>query len=173
MSSPDHSTSNIEDAFSSNFPDYTTASTGNISPDPPDNLSKYLFALPAISPFHNVQAYNDANKPPISLQVPITPPAILPLSLVLLQSPLSDSQDLFPSEEISPKDTKTFVSPSSSVRSSSPIRSTISPLYYPFNESIFAELNNSLWIIPRPLGEEPVPEELNESDTCRNDHLWK
>nr|GFB33877.1 hypothetical protein [Tanacetum cinerariifolium] len=75
--------------------------------------------------------------------------------------------------EISPKDIETSVSPSSSVGSSSPIMSTISPLDYPFNESIFADVNNSLWIIPRPLGEEPIPEELNESDTYWNDHLWK
>nr|GFB11286.1 hypothetical protein [Tanacetum cinerariifolium] len=91
---------------------------------------------------------------------------VLPSSPVLTQSPVSDSQDFFPSEEISPKDIETSISPSSSVRSSSPIRLTISPLDYPFNKCIFAELNNSLWIIPRPLGEEPVPEELNESDTC-------
>nr|GEX18471.1 DNA-directed DNA polymerase [Tanacetum cinerariifolium] len=71
--------------------------------------------------------------------------------------------------EISPKDIKTSVSPSSSVGSSSPVRSTVSPLDYPFDESIFAELDNSLWITPRSLGEEPVPEEPNESDT----HLWK
>nr|GFB09887.1 hypothetical protein [Tanacetum cinerariifolium] len=65
MSSPNHPTSNIEDAFSSNFLNYTMALSGNISPDPSDNLSKYLFASQAISPFHNVQVYNDANKPPI------------------------------------------------------------------------------------------------------------
>nr|GEW04055.1 hypothetical protein [Tanacetum cinerariifolium] len=81
MSSPNHPTSNIKDAFSSNFSDYTTASPGNISPDPPDKLSKYLFTSLAISPFHNVQAYNVvANKPPIPLQDPITPPTILTLS---------------------------------------------------------------------------------------------
>nr|GEY10321.1 hypothetical protein [Tanacetum cinerariifolium] len=47
MSSPNHPTTDIEDAFSSNFPDYTTASPNyfpasprNISPDPPNNLSK-------------------------------------------------------------------------------------------------------------------------------------
>nr|GEY62053.1 hypothetical protein [Tanacetum cinerariifolium] len=80
MSSPDHPTSNIEDAFSFNFPDYTTASLRNISPDPPDNLSKYLFASLAILPFHNVQAYNAANKPPILSPDPITPPVILPPS---------------------------------------------------------------------------------------------
>nr|GEU89051.1 hypothetical protein [Tanacetum cinerariifolium] len=78
MSSPNHPTSNIEDVFSFNFPDYTTASPGNISPDPSDNLSKYLFALLAISHFHNVQVYNDANKPPIPPQDPITPLAISP-----------------------------------------------------------------------------------------------
>nr|GEX69049.1 hypothetical protein [Tanacetum cinerariifolium] len=72
--------SSIEDAFSSNFPDYTTTLPGDISPDPPDNLSKYLLALPAISPFHNVQAYNAANKPPIPSPDHITPPQIHPLS---------------------------------------------------------------------------------------------
>ncbi|GKE47420.1 hypothetical protein Tco_1478678, partial [Tanacetum coccineum] len=37
---------------------------------------------------------------------------------------------------------------SSSVVSSSPVRSTTPPPDYPFDESIFAELDNSLWIIP-------------------------
>ncbi|GKA56703.1 hypothetical protein Tco_0755775 [Tanacetum coccineum] len=46
---------------------------------------------------------------------------------------------------------------SSSVGSSSPVRSTTPPLDYPFDESIFAELNNSLWIIPRPLKSKPSP----------------
>ncbi|GJR72149.1 hypothetical protein Tco_0084514 [Tanacetum coccineum] len=39
------------------------------------------------------------------------------------------------------------LSPSSSVGSSSPVRSTTPPPDYPFDESIFAELDNSLWII--------------------------
>ncbi|GJZ40580.1 reverse transcriptase domain-containing protein [Tanacetum coccineum] len=66
-----------------------------------------------------------------------------------------------------PKDTETPVkspipiSPSSSVGSSSPVRSTTPP-DYPFDESIFAELDNSLWIILRPLGSEPVPKESNK-----------
>ncbi|GKG57198.1 hypothetical protein Tco_0584624, partial [Tanacetum coccineum] len=38
-------------------------------------------------------------------------------------------------------------SPSSSVGSSSPVRSTTPPPDYLFDESIFAELDNSLWII--------------------------
>ncbi|GJV04813.1 reverse transcriptase domain-containing protein [Tanacetum coccineum] len=46
------------------------------------------------------------------------------------------------------------LSPSSSVGSSSPIRSTTPPPDYPFDKSIFAELENSLWIIPRPLESE-------------------
>ncbi|GKE93286.1 hypothetical protein Tco_1574381 [Tanacetum coccineum] len=69
-----------------------------------------------------------------------------------------------------PRDTKPLVgsrislSPSSLVGSSSLVRSTTPPLDYPFDESIFVELDNSLWIIPRPLGSEPVPEEHNKSD---------
>ncbi|GJS74358.1 retrovirus-related pol polyprotein from transposon TNT 1-94 [Tanacetum coccineum] len=73
-------------------------------------------------------------------------------------------------EKISPpKDAETPVespipiSPSSSVGSSSPVRSTTPPPDYPFDKSI---LDNSLWIIPQPLGSEPVPEKPNESDTC-------
>ncbi|GKD69394.1 hypothetical protein Tco_1323484, partial [Tanacetum coccineum] len=65
------------------------------------------------------------------------------------------SRDFFPPEDISPpKDTETPIeshipiSPSSSVGSSSLVRSTTPPLDYPFNESIFAELDNSLRIIP-------------------------
>nr|GEY95441.1 reverse transcriptase domain-containing protein [Tanacetum cinerariifolium] len=85
ISSPNHPTTDIEEAFSSNFPDYTTASPiylpaspGNISPDPPNNLSKYLLASLTIPPFHYMQAYNAvANKPPIPLQDPIAPPKIL------------------------------------------------------------------------------------------------
>ncbi|GJR72942.1 reverse transcriptase domain-containing protein [Tanacetum coccineum] len=67
-----------------------------------------------------------------------------------------------------PKDTETLIespipiSPSSSVGSSSPVRSTTPPPDYPFDESIFAELDNSLWIIPRPLGSKPVPKESNK-----------
>nr|GEY10489.1 reverse transcriptase domain-containing protein [Tanacetum cinerariifolium] len=142
MSSPNHPTSNIEDVFSSNFPDYTTASPGNISPDPSDNLFKYLFASLAISPFHNVQVYNDANKPPIPPQDPITPlaispfhnvqvyndankppippqylitpPTILTPSLVLPPSPLFDPRYLFVPEELLPPKNKIHPPSSSS-----------------------------------------------------------
>ncbi|GJR30901.1 hypothetical protein Tco_1107133 [Tanacetum coccineum] len=172
-------TSDIEDAFSSNFPDYTPTSLdyfpvlpGNISPDPSDNLSKYLLASLAISPFHDdpyMQAYNAAaNEPPIPPQAPIDPPLVLSPSPVLPLSPMFDSRDFFPPKEIPPpKDTKTLVespiliSPSLLVGSSSPVRSTTPPPYYPFDESIFVEIDNSLWIIPQPLGSKPVLEESN------------
>ncbi|GJT46653.1 reverse transcriptase domain-containing protein [Tanacetum coccineum] len=82
-----------------------------------------------------------------------------------------DSRDFFPLEEISPPkyietpvESPILISPSSSVGSSSLVRSTIPPPDYLFDKSIFAKLDNSLWIIPRPSGSEPVPEESNESD---------
>ncbi|GJW19207.1 reverse transcriptase domain-containing protein [Tanacetum coccineum] len=117
-----------------------------------------------------MQAYNvAANEPPILPQAPIDPPPILPLSPVLPLLPMFDSRYFFPPEEIPPpKDTKTPIkspipiSPSSSVGSSSSVRSTIPPPDYPFDESIFAELDKSLWIIPRLLGSKPVHEESNE-----------
>ncbi|GJZ64382.1 reverse transcriptase domain-containing protein [Tanacetum coccineum] len=79
-------------------------------------------------------------------------------------------QSDFPVKKISPpKDAETPVespiqiSPSSSVGSSSPFRSTTPPPDYPFDKSI---LDNSLWIIPQLLGSEPIPEKPNESDAC-------
>nr|GEV71249.1 reverse transcriptase domain-containing protein [Tanacetum cinerariifolium] len=66
------------------------------------------------------------------------------------------------------KDTKTPIgspmplSPSSSVGSSSLVRSTTPSPDHPFDESIFAELDNSLWIIPPLLGSEPISKEPNE-----------
>nr|GEW49023.1 putative ribonuclease H-like domain-containing protein [Tanacetum cinerariifolium] len=75
-------------------------------------------------------------------QVVIALPAILPPSPVLSLSSMFDSQDLFSSKEISPKDTETpvespiLVPPSSSEGSS---------LDYLFDESIFVKLDNSLY----------------------------
>nr|GEU80874.1 reverse transcriptase domain-containing protein [Tanacetum cinerariifolium] len=160
---------NIEDAFSSTnyllvFPDYFPTIPRKNSLNSSNDLTKYLLDILIFSPLHDdpymeaMQAYNAISLP----QVIIALPAVLPPSLRLSQSPISDSQDFFPFEEISPKDIETSISPSSSVGSSSPIRSTISPLDYPFDESIFAELDNSLWITPRPLGEQAVPEEPNK-----------
>ncbi|GJX19629.1 hypothetical protein Tco_0222306 [Tanacetum coccineum] len=71
--------------------DYFPASPGNTSPDPSDDLNKYLLASLAISPFHDdpymkvMQAYNaTSNELPIPLsRAPIAPPTALPPSLVL------------------------------------------------------------------------------------------
>nr|GEZ76739.1 reverse transcriptase domain-containing protein [Tanacetum cinerariifolium] len=90
MSSPNHPTSDIVYAFSSNSPDYISASLdyfpdslGNISPDSSNDLTKYLLTSLAISHYHNdpyiIQAY-DAIPPP---QAIIALPAVLPLSPVL------------------------------------------------------------------------------------------
>nr|GEU94965.1 reverse transcriptase domain-containing protein [Tanacetum cinerariifolium] len=93
-----------------------------------------------------IQAYDAILQP----QVVIALPVILPSSLVLSLSLMFDSQDLFPSKEISPKDTETPVEGSSTL-----VRSTTPD--YLFDESIFAELDNSSWIISRPLGSKPMP----------------
>ncbi|GJU50024.1 hypothetical protein Tco_1219579 [Tanacetum coccineum] len=97
------SDSDVEDAFSStttpNYtlasPDYSSASPGNTSPDPSDDLSKYLLASLAISPFHDdpymkvMQAYNaTSNGSPIPPQAPIAPQTVLPPSPVLPLSPI-------------------------------------------------------------------------------------
>ncbi|GKF25782.1 hypothetical protein Tco_0081676 [Tanacetum coccineum] len=53
----------------------------------------------------------------------------------------------------------------SSVGFSSTVRSTTPPPGDSFNElSNYVKI--SLWIIPRPLGSEPVPEKPNESNAC-------
>ncbi|GKE08541.1 hypothetical protein Tco_1412092 [Tanacetum coccineum] len=183
MSSPQPiiilSDSDVEDTFSStHYPDYipaSPASLGNTSPNFLDDLTKDLLASLALLPFYDdpymkvMQAYDATNNElPIPLQAPIAPPTILPPSPMLSLSPMFDSQHFFPLEKISPpKDVETPIeSPipiSPSVGSLSPVRSTIPPPDYPFDKSI---LDNSLWIIPQPMGSEPVPEKPNESDAC-------
>nr|GEW92996.1 putative reverse transcriptase domain-containing protein [Tanacetum cinerariifolium] len=62
-----------------------------------------------------------------------------------------------------PRDTEPPIgSPISLYSSSSLVRSTTPPPDYPFDESIFAELDNTLWIIPRPLRSKPLPEKPNK-----------
>ncbi|GJR28840.1 reverse transcriptase domain-containing protein [Tanacetum coccineum] len=175
MSSSPHSTItssefDMENAFSTmNIHNYTSASSAtsgstsfNSSEDSRDGMIPPTFSL-----FYNNPYLKNVQASPIPPQDSITPPAILPPSSV---SPMLDSRDFFPPEEISPKDTETSESPtpiSPSIGYSSPVRSTTPPPDYPFDESIFTELDNSLWIISRPLGEEPVLEESNELDACQ------
>ncbi|GJV68728.1 hypothetical protein Tco_1484237 [Tanacetum coccineum] len=160
MSSPNHPTSDIKDAFSSNFPDYISvssdyvpASSGNTYSSSSNNSFGLVpIASPTLSLFYNdpymkvTQAY-DAISPP---QVTIPPPTIPP-----------------PKDAETPAELPIPISTSSSVGSSSPVGSTIPPPDYPFDKSIFVELDNSLWIIRRPLGSEPVPEEPNEIPPIR------
>ncbi|GJX51865.1 hypothetical protein Tco_0278710 [Tanacetum coccineum] len=111
------SDSDVDDVFSStttpNYtlasPDYSSASSGNTSPDPLDDLSKYLLTSLAISPFHDdpymkvMQAYNaTSNGSLIPPQAPIAPQTVLPPSLVLPLSPMFDPQNFFLPKEILP-----------------------------------------------------------------------
>ncbi|GJT02805.1 hypothetical protein Tco_0823974 [Tanacetum coccineum] len=102
MSSPNHSTFNIEDAFSSmNIPNYTSisldyfsASLGSSSFNSSENFKDNMIP-PVFLPFYNnlclkdVQAFY-AKESPIPSPDPITPPAILTPSLVLPPSLLFD-----------------------------------------------------------------------------------
>nr|GEY66726.1 hypothetical protein [Tanacetum cinerariifolium]GEY95224.1 hypothetical protein [Tanacetum cinerariifolium] len=102
MSSPNHPTSNIEDAFSSNFLDfipasldYVPTSTGKTYSNSSNSFGVVPIASPSLSLFHNdpymkvLQAFY-AKESPIPPPNPITPPVILTLSLVLPPSPLFD-----------------------------------------------------------------------------------
>nr|GEU93994.1 hypothetical protein [Tanacetum cinerariifolium] len=124
LSDPD-----VEDAFSStNTPDYTSASPDyfpasprNTSFDPLEDLSKYLLASLAISPFHDdpymkiMQAYNaTSNESLIPPQAPIAPPTVLPSSPVLSLSPISPSsryEESSGQDPLDPKRTSTSAAP--------------------------------------------------------------
>ncbi|GJR35702.1 hypothetical protein Tco_1211386 [Tanacetum coccineum] len=108
----------VDDAFSftqspnytPSSPDYSPTSPGNTSPNPSDDLSKYLLASLAILPFYDdpymkvMQAYNaTSNESPILLpQTLIAPPTVLPPSPVLPLSSMFDSRDFFLPKEILP-----------------------------------------------------------------------
>ncbi|GJR80097.1 hypothetical protein Tco_0150882 [Tanacetum coccineum] len=109
-------------------PDYFPASPGNTSPNPSDDLSKYLSASIAILPFHDdsymkvMQAYNaTSNGSPIPLpQVPIASSTVLPPPPVLPLSPMFDSREFFLPEEIVPPHNRArFLLPSFSFTDSS------------------------------------------------------
>nr|GEU74405.1 reverse transcriptase domain-containing protein [Tanacetum cinerariifolium] len=90
MSSPNHPTSDIEDAFSLNFHDYFPATSGNNSPNSSDDFTKYLLATLVFSPLHDklyievMPAYDATdNELPIPLLKTIVAlPTALPPSLV-------------------------------------------------------------------------------------------
>ncbi|GKE26917.1 hypothetical protein Tco_1442301 [Tanacetum coccineum] len=107
MSSPNHPTSNIEDAFSSNFPDYIPASL-DYSPASPGNTysssSNNSFGLvpiasPTLSLFHD-DPYMKVMQAYYAKELPIPPPTIMPPSLML--SPMFNPQEFFLPEELLP-----------------------------------------------------------------------
>ncbi|GJU64663.1 hypothetical protein Tco_1246498 [Tanacetum coccineum] len=125
MSSPNHSTSDIEDAFSSmnilNYTsvssDYFPASLGSNSFNSSENSTDNIIP-PVFSSFYNnpylkdVQAFY-AKELPISSPDPITPPAILTLSPILPPSLLFNPRYFFIPEKLLPPK-KRICSPSSS-----------------------------------------------------------
>ncbi|GJZ73209.1 hypothetical protein Tco_0637355 [Tanacetum coccineum] len=114
MSSPNHSTFDIEDAFSpinilnytSVSSDYFPASSGSISFNSSENFTNNIIP-PVFSSFYNnpylkdVQAFY-AKESPISSPDPITSPAILTPSPILSPSLLFDPRYFFVPEELLP-----------------------------------------------------------------------
>ncbi|GJW59127.1 reverse transcriptase domain-containing protein [Tanacetum coccineum] len=107
MSSPSHSTSNIEDAFSSNFPDYIPASPNYVPTSPGKTYSSssnnsfglVLIASPTLSLFHN-DPYMKVMHAYYAKESPIPPPTIVPPSSML--SPMFNPQEFFLLEELLP-----------------------------------------------------------------------
>ncbi|GKA83504.1 hypothetical protein Tco_0805099 [Tanacetum coccineum] len=113
MSSPDHSTSDLEDAISSmNILNYTSVSSENSNIIP--SVISPLYNNPCLK---NVQAFY-AKESPISSPDPITPPTILTPSPVLPPSLLIDPRYFFVPEELLP--------PKKRIRSSSFSSTTLS-----------------------------------------------
>ncbi|GJY72036.1 hypothetical protein Tco_0475739 [Tanacetum coccineum] len=139
----------VEDAFSSttipnytpDSPNYSPASPGNTSPNPSDDLFKYLLASLAISPFHDdpymkvMQAYNaTTNESPILLlQAPIAPSTVVPPSLMF------DPQDFFLIEKTLP--------PKKRARSRSSFSTSTLPQHIEHIEDIIECLGNGRVVI--------------------------
>ncbi|GJR74549.1 reverse transcriptase domain-containing protein [Tanacetum coccineum] len=107
MSSPNHPTSDIEDAFSSNFPDYISASPDYVPASPGKTYSSssnnsfglVLIASPTLSLFHD-DPYMKVMHAYYAKESPIPPPTIVPPSSML--SPMFNPQEFFLPEELLP-----------------------------------------------------------------------
>ncbi|GJT21239.1 hypothetical protein Tco_0891176 [Tanacetum coccineum] len=107
MSSPNHPTFNIEDAFSSNFPDYILTSSDYVptslgktySSSSNNSFSLVPIALPTLSLFHD-DPYMKVMQAYYAKELPIPPPTIVPPSLML--SPMFNPQEFFLPEELLP-----------------------------------------------------------------------
>ncbi|GJS54130.1 hypothetical protein Tco_0627492 [Tanacetum coccineum] len=151
----------IEDAFSStNVLDYFPATPGNTSPDFSNDLTKYLLATLVFSPLHDdpymeiMQACdatdNELSIPPLQ---EISPPKYIETHV---ESPIP-------------------ISPSLSVGSSSPVRSTTPPPDYPFDKSIFAKClleYSSLEIIMEDIQMPPKRTSTSETPTMTQASIW-
>nr|GEW08326.1 hypothetical protein [Tanacetum cinerariifolium] len=107
MSSSNHPISDIEDAFSSNFPnyipaspDYVPASPGKTFSEPSNNSSGLVpIASPTLSLFHD-DRYMKVMHAYYAKESHIPPPVIVPPSLML--SPMFNPQEFFLPEELLP-----------------------------------------------------------------------
>nr|GEU49903.1 reverse transcriptase domain-containing protein [Tanacetum cinerariifolium] len=107
MSSPNHLTSNIEDAFSSNFSTYILVSSDYVLTSPGKTYSSslnnsfglVLIASPALLLFHD-DPYMKVIHAYYSKESPIPPPVIISPSPIL--SPMFNSQQFFLPEELLP-----------------------------------------------------------------------
>nr|GEV06175.1 hypothetical protein [Tanacetum cinerariifolium] len=107
MSSPNHHTSNIEYAFSSNFADYILASSNYVlaslgktySSSSNNSFGLVLIASPALLLFHD-DPYKKFMHAYYAKESPIPPPVIMPPSPMLL--PMFNLQEFFPPEELLP-----------------------------------------------------------------------
>nr|GEW16508.1 hypothetical protein [Tanacetum cinerariifolium] len=134
MSSPNHPTFNIKDAFSSNFLDFIPASSDYVLTSPRKTYSSSFnsfgvvpIASPSLSLFHNdpymkvFQAFY-AKESPIPPPNPITPPVILTASSVLPPSLLFDPRYFFVLEELLQPKKQIHTPSSSSTTLSNPSR---------------------------------------------------
>ncbi|GJR38575.1 hypothetical protein Tco_1214259 [Tanacetum coccineum] len=104
MSSPNHPTSNIEDAYSFNFPnyllaspDYFPASTGKTYSSSSNSFGVIPLASPTLSLFHD-DPYMKVMQAYYTKKSPIPPPTIIP------QSSMLNPQEFFlPEELLSPR----------------------------------------------------------------------
>nr|GEY55231.1 hypothetical protein [Tanacetum cinerariifolium] len=107
MSSPNHPTSNIKDAFSSNFPNYISASLDYVPASPGKNYSSSSnnsfgvvpIASPSLSLFHD-DPYMKVMHAHYTKESPIPPLTIMPSPSML--SPMFNPQEFFYSEELLP-----------------------------------------------------------------------
>ncbi|GJT05023.1 hypothetical protein Tco_0839485 [Tanacetum coccineum] len=107
MSSPNHPTSDIEDAFSSNFPDYILVSPDYVPASPRKTYSSSSnnsfglvpIASPTLSLFYD-DPYMKVMQAYYAKESPIPPPTIVPTSSML--SLIFNSQEFFLPEELLP-----------------------------------------------------------------------